>query len=278
MNTQANRSSFRPFGGPISLLESVIVALTSCSLVLFIFTIGARLMGDSTFDNLPEFLKDSYSAIWSAGAVAGGALVGSVIDTFSKREGSRANFFLYILTTTIVVIVLSWATMAVSRSMERPKFTVPYGAQAIDLSAPSGVSTSFLLLNRNFGFFNGPIKGEFTLQNGVVRGKVSDSVIQFYKQMSGTFQNQPRMNLQSVSLHACYSIADKGAISTERIPNNRTSKNGEKVVVDSNNFEPQKIPDFEFEFEFKGVPSSAISPPYICAVAEFDNSYSPQLY
>ena len=93
-------------GRQLTLLDTMIVILTSCSIIIFIFTIGAKFLGRDTFDKLPDFLKDLYSALWSAGIVASGALAGSVLDTLSKRESTKTSFITYIMITTILIMAL----------------------------------------------------------------------------------------------------------------------------------------------------------------------------
>ena len=249
-----------PSKGQLSLLDAVIVILTSCSILIFVFTIGAKFLGHATFDKLPDFIKDSYSAIWSAGVVAGGALVGSVVDTLSKSPSTKANFIVYILATTILIMALIIGTVELSRSIEGPQFSVPNGATAIDVSRDLAAPIDFYLQNK-LGFGNQVrISGTYKIKDGQLTGSVSSSEVD---PIIGLAPGAAPLKLTSISVHVCFLTVRGGAPIYTQVPAFPSATNGEKIATTTNISSPYQIPNFQFVIPVRKIDS--IAPPYLCA-------------
>jgi hypothetical protein len=262
MSSNVERTTRR--GRSLSLLETVIVLLMSCSIVIFVFTIGAKFLGRDTFDKLPDFLKDSYSAMWSAGVIAGGGFVGAVAKAFTKSERESANFTLHIVGTTTLIMVLVFATVAVSRSTEGPQFAVPMGARSIQLRKDSPKPIEFSLQNRSGGGVQARIKGEYQIKGGVLTGKVLDSELEPMFGVPTPWP--PPAALNSVSIHACYLAVRNGYPVSTQEPELPMATNRQTIETMTNLRAPYRIPDFEFTFELTHL--DAISPPYLCGIVE----------
>jgi hypothetical protein len=261
MNAEATSKS-PPRKGSLSLLDAVIVILTSCSILIFVFTIGAKFLGQATFDKLPDFIKDSYSAIWSAGVVAGGALVGSVVDALSKEPSTKANFIVYILGTTILIMGLIVGIVELSRNIEGPQFLVPMGATAIDLHRDSTQPIEFYLQNR-LGFGNQVrISGTYSLKGGQLTGNVTNSEID---PVNGVAPGAPvaAIKLNSLSVHVCYLAVRNGAPTYTQAPAFPTSSNSQGIATTMNIGSPYRIPNFAFSISTRNL--DYIAPPYLCA-------------
>jgi hypothetical protein len=261
MNAEVT-SKLPPRKGSLSLLDAVIVILTSCSILIFVFTIGAKFLGQATFDKLPDFIKDSYSAIWSAGVVAGGALVGSVVDALSKEPSTKANFIVYILGTTILIMSLIVGIVELSRNIEGPQFLVPMGATAIDLHRDSTQPIEFYLQNR-LGFGNQVrISGTYSIKEGQLTGNVTNSEID---PVYGVAPGAPvaAIKLNSLSVHVCYLAVRNGAPTYTQAPAFPTSSNSQGIATTMNIGSPYKIPNFAFTISTRNL--DYIAPPYLCA-------------
>jgi hypothetical protein len=265
MNAEVTNES-PPRKGSLSLLDAVIVILTSCSILIFVFTIGAKFLGQATFDKLPEFIKDSYSAIWSAGVVAGGALVGSVVDALSKEPSTKANFIVYILGTTILIMALIVGIVELSRNIEGPQFLVPMGATAIDLRRDSTQPMEFYLQNR-LGFGNQVrISGTYTLKEGQLAGSITNSEVDpVYGATPGA---AAAIKLNSLSIHVCYLAVRNGAPTYTQAPAFPTSSNSQGISTMMNIGSPYKIPNFSFSISIRNLDN--IAPPYLCAFIDGD--------
>jgi len=250
------QSKFAP-SRQLSLLDAVIIILASCSVVIFVFTIGAKFLGRDTFDRLPDFLKDSYSALWSAGVVAGGALAGSVVDALSRRESTKANFIFYIMGTTIAIMILIVGTIELTKSTEAPPFLVPNGAKAIDIRVNSTKPIEFFLQNKGFGGNPVRILGSYEIKDGRLFGSVSGS------QLDPMFTPAPpNVHLSTISIHVCYLSNRNGMPTFARSPELPTDANREAITTAANIAVPYKIPDFKFSINIADIDN--IGPPYLC--------------
>jgi hypothetical protein len=248
-------------GHQFSLLDTVIILLIACSIVIFVFTIGAKFLGRDTFDKLPDFLKDSYSALWSAGVVAGGALVGSVIDALSKRESTRASFITYVFVTTLLLMVLIVGTVGLSRAVEGPQFAVPNGATGLKLTPNTSGPVSFYLQNRLIGGNQARIRGSYQLKDGELTGEVVDSELE-----PATGAAVQAIELTSISIHVCYLAVRNGLpVSTQR-PEFPTGSNREAISVPMNMQQAYQIPTFKFRIDVRRIDN--IAPSYLCAFVD----------
>jgi len=239
------------------LLDAVIIILTSCSILIFVFTIGAKFLGRDTFDKLPDFIKDSYSALWSAGAVAGGALAGSVVDALSRRESTKSNFVVYILVTTLLIMALIVGTIELSRSIEGPQFAVPTGATPIRVSKSTQQPVDFYLQNKLSG---NPVRvrGSFEIKNGRLTGQVTESELD---PMQGP--GAPNVRLTTISIHVCFLAVRNGFPILTQLPEFPTEANREKISAMANLQTPYEIPEFKFSIPIEHIDN--IAPPYLCA-------------
>jgi hypothetical protein len=253
----------------LTLLDAVIIILISCSILIFVFTIGAKFLGQQTFDKLPDFIKDSYSAIWSAGVVAGGALVGSVVDALSKQASSKGNFVAYILGTTLLIMLLIVGTVELSRSIEGPQFSVPNGAKALDLLRDSTEPVDFYVQNKLIGGNQARITGSYTISKGQLKGTVANSELD-------PVAGLPAIRLSSISIHICYLSVKNGAPIYTQVPEFPTAANSEKIATSMNLSSAYAIPNFQFSINIRKLEN--IAPPYLCAFIDGDQNVHLTFY
>jgi len=234
--------------------------------VIFVFTIGAKFLGRDTFDKLPDFLKNSYSALWSAGAVAGGALVGSVIDALSKRESNKGSFILYIMGTAILIMILIVGTVELSRSIDEPRFTVPAGATAIPTSNTSSPLSFYLQNHVDFGN-QAHIRGTYQIKDGLLTGEVVDSELEPVP--PGVMP--ANLPLTQIRVHVCYFGAENHIPLNLLVPKLPDDSNREPISTNSNMQQPFPIPNFKFKIDINHL--SYVAPPYLCAFVDTQQSY-----
>ena len=252
-------------GHSLSLLDTLIIILTSCSVVIFVFTIGAKFLGRDTFDKLPDFLKDSYSALWSAGAVAGGALVGSVVDSLSKRESTRASFIVYIMATTLMIMALIVGTVELSRIVEGPQFSVPNGASSLDFRANTAAPVDFYLQNRLGGGNQARIRGSYQIRDGELSGEVSEAELD--PVLVGA---APSLHLYSISIHVCFLAVRNGYPVSTQTPEFPTASNREKIDTLADIQQPYPVPAFSFRIEVAHIDN--VAPAYLCAFVDGEHN------
>ena len=194
----------------------------------------------------------------SAGIVAGGALVGSVVDALSRRESTKTNFLFYILGTTVAIMILIVGTIELTKSTEPPQFSVPIGAKAIDIHENTRKPIDFFLQNKGFGGNPAQILGSYEVKDGALFGNVSGSELD---PMIGPPAN---VHLSTISIHVCYLSNRNGIPTIAQSPELPTNANRETISTAANITTPYKIPDFKFSIDIAHIDN--IGPPYLCAI------------
>jgi len=242
----------------------MIIILISCSIIIFTFTIAAKFLGRDTFDRLPDFLKDSYSALWSAGAVAGGALVASVIDSLSKYPSTKTGFIAYVMITTLLIMTLIVGTVYLSKLTETPQFAVPNGATSIAINADTDGPVKFYLQNRLFGGNPANIIGHYEIKNGELTGEIDEAELMPATPVGPmTGPLPPPLPLTWMSIHICYLSIQNGNPSQARRPEIPESSNRVEISTTTDIQTIYHIPKFGFKISVKHVDN--ITPVYLCA-------------
>ena len=247
----------KPDRQPLTLLDTMIVILISCSILIFVFTIGAKFLGRDTFDKLPDFLKDSYSALWSAGVVAGGALVGAVVDTLSKRPSTKTSFIAYVMLVTFLIMALIVGTVELSKAIEGPQFSVPTGATEVKLTADTDGPVNFYLQNRLLGGNQARIGGSYEIKGGQLTGEITEA------ELLPVMGPAPPMALDSISIHVCYLAVRNGYPMATQRPEFPLASNRQAIATMMNLQQPYPIPAFTFKIDISRVDN--IAPAYLCA-------------
>jgi hypothetical protein len=101
MHDRSRRSSAPGF------LDSIIIILVSAGLVLFLLWATSRTQHITAFEQLPDWLKDSYHAVW-ASAVSGATGIGlAIVRVFTRKpEDPRPNYLLWIMVVTVILLIL----------------------------------------------------------------------------------------------------------------------------------------------------------------------------
>lgn len=252
-----------------TLLDTVIVFLISCSLVIFVFSIAARFLGQDTFNRLPEYIRNSYAALWSAGVVAGGTLVGAVVDSLSKQTSTKGNFIAWVFLTTLLLMALIGGVIGLSKTLDRPLFTVPYGATPLDI-ANGNVENSTFHMQNPFGYPRARLQGTYSIRNYILTGRLSDSELIPAPSMPGF---NPTPLFDSIAVHVCYLAAENGMPVLKFRPALPGPQNSETLNVHWNNSAPVAIPNFKFVINVHHIIS--IAPPYLCAILSGSSSVMP---
>jgi hypothetical protein len=113
-----------PSPAPPSFLDSVIILLVSTGLALFLLWAASRIEGATPFDQLPDWLKSSYSAIW--GLILSGTGLGlAVIKALTRKDQATFNYLLGILGTTAFLL----AAISLLTYLFKPR-VLPQGTEA----------------------------------------------------------------------------------------------------------------------------------------------------
>src|SRR5690349_11699482 len=118
-DTKLPSATPHPSGGS-GLLEATIVLMFSVALVILVVTITGKFLGDDNFERLPDFIRDSYHALYSLLAFGG---IGSLMALFQSRKGGGTQawqYLLYTLGASLFLFGLIWGAVALAPNpMER---------------------------------------------------------------------------------------------------------------------------------------------------------------
>jgi hypothetical protein len=90
---------------PPGFLDSLIVLLASTGLALFLLWAASRIQGVTAFEQLPDWLRSSYGAVW--GLILSGAGLGlGVIKALTRKDQAKFNYLSAILGTTVALLVV----------------------------------------------------------------------------------------------------------------------------------------------------------------------------
>lgn len=99
--TRQNTSSAPGF------LDSIIILLVSAALIIFLLWATSRTLGVDAFEHLPSWLENSYHAIWTAIASGAAGIGLAIVQVLTRKaENPRPNYLLYILGTTVLLLLL----------------------------------------------------------------------------------------------------------------------------------------------------------------------------
>jgi hypothetical protein len=95
----------------MGLLDSVIVLILACMLVLIVLWISSQLRGSNLFGNLPDWLTKAASSIWTYLTGAASSTVLAIIR--GRSSAPKPNYLLWIFGTTIAVLLIVGGVAAV---------------------------------------------------------------------------------------------------------------------------------------------------------------------
>jgi hypothetical protein len=101
-------------------LDSIIIILVAAALVLFLLWATSRTQHITAFEQLPDWLKDSYHAVWTSAASGATGIGLAIVRVFTRKpEDPRPNYLLWIMVVTVFVLILIFFLPRVFAQPER---------------------------------------------------------------------------------------------------------------------------------------------------------------
>lgn len=262
-NDQTIRPAVRP---SLDLVDIFIVLLFSASIVIFIFTIGTQFINSPTFQVLPTFVTNAYSAIWTslASGVTGVGLV--VVKSLLQDRTTRPNYFLYVaVTSTVFIFAVIGIAMASRYLNPRPPPPVPVGVALLNIAGPASFE---------FGALPGSqaavrMKGTYQVKDGEVSGHVDEGSVT----TNALFQPPFTMTLNRMEMRSCYIHPVYGADQMDIFPPVGKSENSQDINIKLEKEHTYQLPkmDFKFKLASDARPDRA----WLCAALDNDAGYMP---
>src|SRR5258707_548294 len=88
-------------------LDSIIIILVAAALVLFLLWATSRTQHIVALEQLPDWIRDSYHAVWTAAASGATGIGLAIVRVLARRpEDPRPNYLLWIMLVTLLLLVL----------------------------------------------------------------------------------------------------------------------------------------------------------------------------
>jgi hypothetical protein len=197
-----------------------------------------------------------------------------VIDALSKtRESTKGSFILYIMGTTILIMILIIGTIELSQRVDDPRFVAPSGATVISINSNTSSPVTFYLQNHANSGNQGRIQGTYQIKDGILTGEVANSELE--PDPRGVLPSAP---LTSISVHVCYFGVQNHLPIFGQVPQFPVPSNFKAITAMENMQQPFSIPAFTFAIDIKHADISYVAPPYLCAFVDGPNAFPHMVY
>jgi hypothetical protein len=245
------------------LIDVFIILLLASAIDIFVFTMATQFIGSSTFERLPTFLTDAYSAIWTS-AASGAAGIGLlIVKTLALRRQEHPNYFLLALAAALTLMVAVIAMAVASKFLNpAPAAALPLGVSIIDTTDKNARSTDFEFSSLPGSLVRHRLKGSYFFRDGEVFGEMTDGF------MSPTEQFTPAFPVTATRLffRACYLHPIYGVDQMDTFPFVGNSTNSVDLNIKLEKGASYKLPSTKFSFKLP--PEARPGRTWLCAAIE----------
>lgn len=104
------------------LIDAFIVILIAAAVDIFIFWMATQFIQNPAFQNLPSFVTDTYTAIWTSTLTGTAGIGAAIVKAFTRKPGQHApNYLLYVLLTALGFFVAIVVLAYVSTTLTQPQ-------------------------------------------------------------------------------------------------------------------------------------------------------------
>jgi hypothetical protein len=196
----AVQDSEKPTRSRLDLIDTILVLALSSAVVIFLLWISSRFLEKETFERLPGFVTDFYSALWAAGIAGsvgiGGAIVKHILEKQKPDIDYLRSTFLTVFGLLAIFISIIGLAIVVPTVPCRPD--APPNTIVIDFDRHSG-ERDFTLsspLNLPIRFF---VNGTFSIDDGGIKLRITSWRFEF--PVNQEINENTRPNL--VAIFAC---------------------------------------------------------------------------
>jgi len=251
-----------PSGGA-GLLEATINIILSVALVIFVVSITGKFLGDENFERLPDFIRDSYSALYSL--LTAGGLAG-LMSYFQSRKGlqtSTLRYLLYTLGTSFVLCGLIGAAVAFAPSPMDRMLQPPPLTMKMDVTLADPEEKTFSLSRALVTGMRAELSGTISYSRHRLKGQVHGGSVTVMQIPGSKIPSDWRA--ANVAINVCHYMMQDGLPVLRFDPDAIVQVNSTSVDWDFAKHPGVtfQVPAFEFDFATPSVEFPKIA--WLCA-------------
>jgi hypothetical protein len=230
------------------LLEATIVLTLSVGIVIFVVTFAGKFLGDENFERLPDFIRNSYAALYSLLTAGGLAGLLSLIQSRRGTTTSTLRYLLYILgCSSFVLACIAAAVVLAPNPLERTLQPPPLSTR-IDLTSATPVSKSFTLTTASTPGFRMELTGQVSYSRDRITGHIERGSITLVP-LPG-YPVPAGLTVDSVAINVCHYFMANGQPVLRFDPDGIVKQNYAAVHFDLSQSPNQTFAVEPFDFDF----------------------------
>lgn len=181
----------------LDLIDSVIVLAISTAMVVFLLWSSSKFLNQETFERLPDFITDTYSAFWTTGIAGGAGVGGAILKHILEKQTPDIDYLKVVLVTVSLLLCffVGLIFFSIYISGGRDRNLAPPNATIIDFN-DTGKPKSFVLATPPQVPVRVNIKGSFVIGRGMTTVNIDSWEINMPPHFSG---EAFRLNLFAVA-------------------------------------------------------------------------------
>jgi hypothetical protein len=178
----------------LSILDAIIVVLLSAACILFLFWIVSRVSDLQVFEDLPDWMTQGFSSVWSSLSTAAAGVGMFTLRYFTHRDEGNPPFLKWIMACVAAFLLFIVATLGI--------FILANFVKADQKTYPA-LKNRFLITNETGGKWalKYSVTGRYAIQPGVLKGYVER--LSIHADRAGIMVNR-------ITLGMCYTTDGAG--------------------------------------------------------------------
>lgn len=209
-NPETNASNYGPRSSAArpDFVDTLIIIFVSAAAIIFIFWIASQTLNLENFVKVPDFIRDSFKAVWTSIATGATGIGLAVYKALTRsREKPLPNYLLLIGVTTGSILLLILLLILVMRSLgPHVRISPPPDTELLEVGAQAPVSHALDLRPAPGGLIYYEMKGRYTVEGRTIQGRVEQASLSISRDLRLAFP----MHFQTVSISVCYVRNEQG--------------------------------------------------------------------
>lgn len=259
--------------GRPDFIDTLIIIFVSAAAIIFIFWISSQTLNLENFITVPEFIRDSFKAIWSSIAAGATGIGLAAYKAFTRTASQpRPNYLLLIGATTLSILILIFVMLLFLQSLgTRFHFSPPSDTDLLEVDSPTAISHALNLKADPLGNTYYQMTGHYSIKGRAIEGTVEKAMVEIDKSKTPFLP----MHYQNLQVMVCYVDRSQGNEFLNGFPNGMTPQwaNSTRIDVDSSPGLKQDLPGFNFKLTIPDYIKSRKL--WLCSALGFPGGYVP---
>jgi len=237
--------------------------MASAALLIFVVSMTGKFLGDETFERLPDFVTNSYSALFSMLTVGGLAGVMAYIQSSRGSQTGVLRYLLYTLGALVILSCLIWAAVTLAPNPMERTLRPPAQAMKMDVTRTDPIEETFTITSAGAQGMRAELTGNISYTRERIKGEVTGGTVTV-TQLAG-YQLTDDWHADHLSINVCHYMVQDGLPIIRPHPDAIVQVNSTTVDWDfaKHSGEPFAVPAFKFDFRTPSIDFPKIA--WLCA-------------